>query len=62
MENILSALQVNAMLLSLALFVTFIVLGVTEPSKDREVIQRSRIENAFFAVACFAAFLVFLLG
>lgn len=59
MENILSALEVNATLLALALAITFIVLGVTEKATDQGKLQEARIENAFFAIASLVAFLVF---
>ncbi len=59
MENILSALQVNTMLLALAMAITFIVMGITESSDDKEKLLELRIENAFFCISGLAIFLIF---
>ncbi|WP_111978206.1 hypothetical protein [Algibacillus agarilyticus] len=58
MENMLSALEVNFMLLALILAVTFTVLGVTEKSDTATKLLELRIENGFFAVSSLVAFLV----
>ena len=59
MENLLSALEVNAMLLALAMFITFVVLGAIERKEDRDQLVMARIEYAFFGISSFVAFLVF---
>ena len=59
MENLLSALEVNAMLLALAMFITFVVLGVIEHKEDRDQLITARIEYTFFGVSSLVAFLVF---
>ena len=59
MENFISALQVNAMLLALAMFITFVVLGVIEKADSADALKMARIENSFFAVSSLVAFLVF---
>ncbi|AWB66711.1 hypothetical protein C2869_09825 [Saccharobesus litoralis] len=61
MENILSALEVNLMLLALILAVTFTVLGVIERSDSATKLIEARIENGFFATSSFVAFLVLFL-
>ncbi|WP_016954144.1 hypothetical protein ACMZOO_06260 [Catenovulum sp. SX2] len=59
MENLLSALEVNAMLLALAMFITFVVLGAIERKEDRDQLVMARIEYAFFGISSLVAFLVF---
>ncbi|MER2492436.1 hypothetical protein [Catenovulum sediminis] len=59
MENLISALEVNATLLALAMFITFVVLGVIEKSDNRDQLVMARIEYAFFGVSSLIAFLVF---
>ena len=59
MENLLSALEVNAMLLALAMFITFVVLGAIERKEARDQLVMARIEYAFFGISSLVAFLVF---
>lgn len=59
MENIISAIEVNATLLTLALAITFIVLGATEKAETRDQLIVARVEYAFFGISSLIAFLVF---